>query len=175
MSDKDLTVAGIDRDRLVASNGKRKTQSLFLEHNYHREKTDPSVFTLKERDHGDKLSMKKLYMDCEDPTEYLFAQAAFGSWDHWQILKNAPFFQPYAEAWAEELELKLRSEALLTVKQDALTNPTSAKWLAEKGWDKPERAKRGRPSKQELEQEKERRVKVSKALEEDAARLFGGD
>lgn len=175
MSDntEDTTVYGIPLDRLVGANGRRKTQSLFLEHNYHKEKTDPSVYTLKDRDHRDKISLKRLYMDCEDPTEYLFAQAAFGSWEHWQILKSAPFFQPYALAWAEELEIKLRSEALLTVKRDALDNPTSAKWLAEKGWEKPERTQRGRPSKKELEREKKQRQQVHQALEEDASRLFG--
>ena len=64
----------IDKSRLVDGQGKPLTQSLFLEIGY----TDFSVYTLKDQDYeyNDKVypSLKRLYLEMEDPTEYEFAR-----------------------------------------------------------------------------------------------------
>tara|TARA_R100001086_G_scaffold250107_1_gene193953 strand:+ start:27882 stop:28397 length:516 start_codon:yes stop_codon:yes gene_type:complete len=170
VSTEDKTKYGVPLSQLAGSNGKRKTAALFLENNYHRESEDPAPFTLKDRDHRGKISLKRIYMECEDPTEYMFSQAAFGSWEHWEVLKNSTFFKPYAEAWKKELETKIRAEAILTIRQDALHNPTSAKWLAEKGWEP--KATKGRPSKAEVDRERKRLAEQADTLESDAGRIF---
>lgn len=168
---EDKTTYGVPLSQLVGTNGKRKTISLFLENNYTREKEDPAPYTLKDRDHRGKISLKRIFMECEDPTEYLFAIAAFGSWEHWQVLKNTKAFQPTYEAWRRELEAKLQAEAILTIRKDALSNPTSARWLAEKGWL--DKATKGRPSKAEVERERKRLAEQADTLESDAGRVFG--
>lgn len=166
------TEYGIEMSILVGSNGKRKTQALFLENNYQKEATDPAPYTLKEKDHKGKISLKRIYMEMEDPTEYMFAIAAFGSWTHWQVLKNTPFFKPYAEQWKEELEAKIMAENILNIRKDAETNATSAKWLAEKGWIP--KATKGRPTKSQVESERKAAAKRLDELEEDAARIMRG-
>ena len=109
-------------------------------------------------------------MECEDPTEYLFAIAAFESWEHWQVLKNSTFFKPYADAWKEELAVKLQAEAILTLRTDAQSNPVSAKWIAERGWEP--KATKGRPSKAEVDQARKEAARVADTLTEDAGRIF---
>lgn len=167
---EEKTAYGVPISQLVGSNSKRKTSALFLENNYHRESEDPAPYTLKENDHNGKISLKRIFMECEDPTEYLFSIAAFNSWEHWQVLKNSKFFQPYYEKWVEEMEARLQAEAILTIREDARTNATSARWLAEKGW----RAKstKGRPSKAEVDRQLKALTKDKDVMEGDGARIF---
>lgn len=175
MPDEETTAYGVPLSQLRGGTGRRKTQSLFLEMNYAKEKDDPAPYTLKENDHEGKISMRRIYMEVEDPTEYMFALAALGSWEHWLILKEAPFFKPYLARWREELALKMRSDAIMLVREDAVNNAVSARWLAEKGWEKPDKQQRGRPSKAELAREKKEREKILNSLEEDASRVFGNN
>ena len=63
----------LDKSKMLDSMQRPLTQSLFLELGY----TDFAIFTLKEDDYvyNDKtyISLKKLYLEMEDPTEYDFA------------------------------------------------------------------------------------------------------
>lgn len=169
------TGAGVPYTQLRNSYNQMKTQALFLEYNYHRESTDPAPFTLQPTDYKGKTSLKRLYLDCSDPTEYEFAIRVFGDWPHWQRLAGAPFFRPHIEQWRDELEIKLRSEAIRTVKNASdKADITSAKWLAEKRWERTG-GKRGRPSNEEVQREKKRLASIGAEIEEDAGRIFGDD
>lgn len=161
----------ITREMLLDSEGRPLTQSLFLEVGY----SDQAIYTFKEVDHvyngKSYISLKKRFIEMEDPTEYEFATTYFLSWKHWQrICKNKLILEQISD-WREELEMKLRSRAVKQAMQAAGSpggNFQATKWLADKGWD----AKRaGRPSKDELEREARIREKIDDEYSEDIARL----
>ncbi len=125
------------------------TQSLFLEYQY---KEIYAVYTLSEEDKEYKgtlyPSIKKLYLDICDPTEYEFAQKCFGGWEHWKRLQKNKYLRPYINKWREELEIKLVSQGVRTLIEKSNEGGISiAKWLADKGWQP--RRKAGAPSKEE--------------------------
>jgi len=160
----------IDKDKLLDEAGRPLTQSLFLEIGY----TDYAVYTLKEQDYeynGKHYpSLKRLYLEAEDPTEYDFASTHLLGWRHWQRLCENKQIRKYIDEWREELEYKLRSKAVKYMLTSANTgNYQAAKWFADKGWA--QRAA-GRPTKEELEGHKKMNERLSNEYGEDVIRLF---
>lgn len=115
--------------------GRYMTQSLFSEF-----KRGPGVYNLTDFDSESSLSMKKIYLDIADVTEYKAAVALLGSWEHWSKLCEATWFIPYINSWRDELELKIKSEAIqnlrLTSKEEGGKGANAARWLAEGKWSK---------------------------------------
>lgn len=146
-----------------------RTFSLFKETNKFTDNYE-AVFVLHEDD-KDLPSLKRIYLSYEDPTEYQFALDVFDSWDHWERLTNCTFFKPYIKQWREELEVKIRSNAIKEIKQTAKTSKGFAaqKWLAEKGWQP---NGKGRPRKEDVEREARVQAKM-KAREEEDFKLVG--
>lgn len=154
--------------------------SLFIE-NYKPTDTDTALYTLKDRDHtkdGRKYpSLYKLYLACEDLTEYSFAEKYLDGWDHWCKLCAAEWFKPYVQRWRTELELKIKSRALKNIQAEAAGQTKSSfnanKWLAEKGWmDKTtEPSRRGRPSKDEINRLAQEELQNNKDVQNDLKRL----
>lgn len=141
----------MDKSKMLDSMGRPLTQSLFLELGY----SDYAVYTLKEFDYPYKgrhyPSLKKLYLEEEDPTEYTFAEKHLLGWQHWKRLCENKAIAKHIEEWREELELKIRSQAvrdMINMCASENGNYSAAKFLADRGWDK--RAP-GRPSKAEQE------------------------
>lgn len=148
------------------SMGRYRTLSLFYETNTSAE---TPVFTLKPKDTHNYISMKRLYLEYADPTEYSFAIAVLGSWEHWQRLSNCDWFQKHVVEWRDELEVKLRSEAITEMRDLAMSgNKDAAKWLADRGWNK---HKVGRPTKEEVQSERVKAARIADGLTEDAARI----
>jgi len=129
-------------------------------------------YTLKEDNHEvDGIlyqSLRKIYLQYGDPTEYVFATEVLLSWDRWQHLCKASFFAPHIKAWREELAVKLQAEGIKLMVEEASSGSRSsagaAKWLAERGWDKSD--KRGRPSKKSVAEEAARMDKVKDETEQ---------
>src|SRR5690625_4311210 len=101
-----------DVSKFLDVNGQPLTQSLFLEIGY---STKYAIYTLKDYDHEYKgkiyPSIKHLYLDEEDPTEYVFANKYFMSWSHWKRVRENKVLQLHINEWREELEIRLRSMA----------------------------------------------------------------
>jgi hypothetical protein len=160
----------IDKSKFKDGQGKYITQGLFIDYNY---KDEFAVYCLSDYDktlHGVTYpSLRRLYIDMADVTEYEFANTHLYGWAHWQkLLKNAAI-RTHIDEWREEVELKLRAKAAKAIIAKAESGDfASAKWLADRGWH----GKRGRPSKQELEREKKIREKASAELDEDAGRIL---
>lgn len=159
----------IDRKLFLDSSGKPLTQSLFLELHY----TPQAVYTLKEIDHeyNGKIypSIKRLYLEEEDPTEYNFASKHFLGWKHWARLSETRVLRPYVREWRDELEYKLRSKAVKQIMDSALGGSfQAAKWFMDRGWVN--RAP-GRPSKEELEREKRIQENLKDEYSADVIRL----
>ena len=149
------------------------TQSLFFETARNK---DFIMFTLKDEDYQPegyefKLpSLKKLYMQCADPTEYIFATTYLGGWEHWQRIYNNKLFTEMIDNWRYELELSIRSQALRQVVDFSNTDKgfQAAKLLMEGGWkDK----KRGAPSKQEKARELKMQSDMAAQINDDLERL----
>ena len=153
--------------------GSYRTQSLFLESN--KSRLDP-IMTLKELDwewKGRLLpSLKKMYLDLADPTEYSVAIEVFGSWTHWNRILENKLIRTEIHKWREELEIKLRAEGIkalrATAKEEGSKGTAAAKFLADRGWDK---RKAGAPSKEETVRERKVQAAVHNDLEEDAERI----
>jgi hypothetical protein len=157
------------KDKLVDSMGKPLTQSLFLEIGY----TEQAVYTLKDQDHvldGKHYpSLKRLYLETEDPTEYEFATTYLLGWRHWLRLCENKAIRRHIDEWRDELEIKLRSKGVREVmKSAAAGNYQAAKFLADRGWDT---RGAGRPSKAEVEHEKKVQAAISEEFSADIIRL----
>lgn len=156
-----------------ASNGARYLEGLFYE-KARTENKSSCVYTLKDQDHLGFPSLYRLYMECEDLTEWEFAQAHLDGWEHWQMLCACKWFAPLVERWRKELELKIRARALRAVKEEALDGRNAYyanKLLLEAGWKDKEEKARGRPSKEEIKKEAEKQAEVDKRLQEDMERV----
>lgn len=137
------------------------------------------VYTLKDRDHEGYPSLYRLYMDSDDPTEYLFATQYLDGWDHWETLCLCTWFKPYIERWRRELEIKQRAHALKNIKALA-SDPSSKeyhqanKFLVNAGWiDTPTKRRAGRPSKEEVSRAAKELAHEAKQTDEDLARIQG--
>lgn len=163
----------IEKSRFLDVMGRPLTQSLFLELGY----SENAVYTLKEYDYPYKgkhyPSLKRLFLLEEDPTEYSFAERHLLGWQHWKRLCDNKAIAKHIEEWREELELKIRSQAvrdMMNMCASESGNYSAAKFLADRGWDK--RAA-GRPSKQEKDKHLRIEERLADEFEADLKRLNG--
>jgi hypothetical protein len=149
--------------------GRYITQSLFLEPNYNEE------FAMYTFDGEDKVyngktypSLKKLYMELGDPIEYEFATTYLYDWNHWKRLCTNAIIMRHIEQWRDELELKLMSEGVRMMLDQAEDNQQAAKWLAERGWSK---RGAGRPKKEEAEFNRKVHERLDEEFSSDVVRM----
>lgn len=157
-----------DKSRFKDSYGKYITQNLFLEFSYDTEK---AVYTFADEDKEYKgviyPSLRKLYLEVGDPTEYEFATKYLWGWEHWKRILGNKILREEVDKWREELEVKLRAAGVRAALAQTNGSFNAAKWAADGGWD----VKRGRPTKAEKERERKRREAAVKETEADADRI----
>jgi hypothetical protein len=156
-----------------------QTKGLFYETTLPDERPEfGTSWTLKEKDLivGDKTyrSMKRIYLDMEDVTEYDFAMATLNSYKHWERLVESPIIRKHIDQWRKELNLKLKARAMKAIINAATVDEKSSfqamKYLADNEYlDK--KTKRGRPSKEEVSAELRREVEINKTFKDDAERI----
>ena len=161
---------GMDKSKLIDAMGRPLTQGLFLEHNYDIEK---AVYTLKSEDYEYKgvvyPSLRKRYMESDDPTEYSFVSQWLVDWKHWLRLCDNKAIREHIEEWRLEMEMKMRSAGVKEMIRNAKSgSPMAAKWLYDKGWDL---RSAGRPSKDEINKEKNILLRISEEYAADVERL----
>ena len=164
----------IKREQLLDTSKRPLTQALFLEHGYQE---NYAVYTLKDVDHewNGKVypSLKRLYLEMEDATEYDFANKYLLGWRHWMRIYENKLFKHHIDEWREELEFKLRSRATQQMLALAASgNYQASKWVLDRGWST--RAA-GRPSKAEKEMHRAQDAKIEKEFSADVHRLFAGE
>lgn len=162
---------GVDIDSLRDSQGRMRTVSLFVDAPLASVSAEVPVYALRAGKYKGCPSLKDIYLEIADPTEYDFALRALGSWEAWQRLSGPDgpeWFRPYVTAWRDELEVKLRREAFLHMRELAKNKTDAAKWIAEGKW---ETRRAGRPSKEEQQRELRKATSVHKGYEDDAVRL----
>lgn len=159
------------KEKMIDTMGRPITQSLFLEIGY----TDAAIYTLKDNDfeyNGRYLpSIKRLYLEIADPTEYDFATSCFIGWNHWQRICDNKVIRRHIDEWRVELEVKLRSRGVKAAIFAANGgNYQAAKWLADRGWDT---RGPGRPSKADVEKETKIQAAMSDEFSADIIRMRG--
>lgn len=150
--------------------GRWRTKSLFYEANDYR--IADALFTLGDEDvtvkGKDLISLRKRFVEAEDPTGYIISQEFLGGFSHWDAICKSSM-KAEIEKWQDELEVKLRSVGLMNaIKSAKAGNFNAAKFLAEKGWSK---RVAGRPTNAEVERAAKQEATLIKDLEEDMRRL----
>ena len=136
------------------------------------------VYTLKDQAHEGFPSLYLLFMEAEDLTEWEFANDYLGGWAHWKQLCNCMWFKPYIERWREELELKVRGQALRRIKAEAKSNSRNAytanKFLVDAGWRPKEENKntKGRPTKDQVQREARKMAQTETDFNSDFERIM---
>lgn len=161
----------LDTESLWNENGTVKSRALFVQtrSQHQGEEFDPLFSLQRDKVLEGKLypSLKELYVQIGDITEYNFALEVFGDWETWHQIQASPILAPHIQKWREELEVKLRSEAINTLIKVSASpdakSTTAAKYVAEKGWEKQYREKD--PVQSRIQK------KLSAEFEDDAARI----
>jgi hypothetical protein len=146
--------------------GKHYLRGLFYEETLADKST--VSYTLKDDDYAGYPSLRRLYLETNDPTEYEFACKYLAGWKHWEMLSESAWFKPYVTRWRKELDLRLKSKALVKIMEIADKEGKEA-FNANKfilSW-KSDTNKVGRPSKNEIID----RTEELKAIAADAKRL----
>lgn len=162
----------IDKSKFKDSGGRPITQSLFLEIGY----SDNAVYTLNDEDKTYKgkvyPSLKRLYLEHEDVTEYDFASTYLLNWLHWERLCKNKQLLKHIEQWRFELELKLRSAGIKAIIESALEEDSgfqAQRYLADKGWAK---QGAGRPKKDTSERDQRQEELLEEDFKADVVRLM---
>ncbi len=92
---------------------------------------------------------RRKFIELEDPTGVLFADKYLGGYAHWKAVRASKGLCEDIEEWEEELEVRLRSKALIQIKNMSEVSFQASKLILDKGWDK----KAGRPTKEAVEKE----------------------
>lgn len=104
-------------------------------------------------------SIHRLYLEEEDPKEYLFAKKYFGSWRVWKRISESPLIKAYIEDMRNELKIRLQSEGVVSLRKKAKEgNIEASKFLANAAWLE---KSLGRPAKIEKEKEEINRSRVA--------------
>lgn len=160
-----------DKKKFISHGGIPYTQALFLELGYD---VEAAVYTLKEYDYtyNGKVypSIKRLYLEMEDTTEYLFASQYFLSYNHWLRMCENKAIRKHIDEWRTELELKLRATALKAIVDMSADDKgfQAAKYIAEASWKK---NSVGRPKKDTSEMDAKIEEHLHNEFAEDALRL----
>jgi hypothetical protein len=128
------------------------------------------LYTLKGEDHEGYPSLRRIYLEMADETEFYFAEKYFDGYPHWKKLLACTWFVAALEPIRDELRSRNLADQLLFLKQASKNGNVSAtKYLLEEAW-KP-KSKVGRPSKEKIKQEADRLFMSSQDINEDLERL----
>ena len=176
---EDSLMIPLNTSNFKNSNGVLLLKEMFFEHAISKANV---LFTLKDRDHtvaGKTYpSLYRLYMEENDPTEYLFAMKHLDGWAHWVSLSSSSFFREYVLRWREELELRFRAEALYNISVMAKAGGREAfqasKYLVDGNY-LPKKNTKGRPSKAQISEAATQMAEEDKRLKDDFSRLAQPD
>lgn len=163
--------------RFRNESNQRLTKALFYEQSWIN--SSDYIYTLKDKDYtvNDKVlpSLYLLYMEecIKDPSEYTFASKHFDGWEHWLMVRDAAwFYKPYYLKWKAELEVRIRSQALISlIKESKVQSKNSMainRLLLEGQWDPSQtKSKRGRPSKEEIKKATQEQIEAENLVSQD--------
>lgn len=165
-------------NRFKNNTGQHYLRPLFYEYDLASEKSI-AIYTLKDNDYTINgvtyPSLRRLYVNTGDLSEYRFAVSCLDGWSHWKKIRNANWFQPYYQDWREELEVSVMSQALLAVRLKAdnpedKDNLSAARFLLSGQWVPKEKV--GPRTKDKIKQEAEKLFLKSNDIDEDYDRVM---
>ncbi len=134
---------------------------------------DPPFTLYQEK--PDHVYFGREYVLDADPTGYKTSVRLLGTFAYWKHLLKAGWFRDAVAEWNEELDAKLKAEAMDKIREisggDDAKALNAAKFLATHEYRKNEVAKRGRPSKEEIAGRLTQDAADEKALAADAERI----
>ena len=165
-----------------AGNNNLKTRSLFADGDiavpggWQTDYTDALYWLYSKGD--ERPWLKEEFLKLKDPTGVKFANKFFEDWDHFQYMLRSQWFQDCYKSWQQELRATLKQEALEVIKTIMMEGSTqsfaAAKFIATSEYDEEGKsAKRGRPSKEEVQGELKKAAKALSQTEEDYNRMMG--
>jgi hypothetical protein len=133
------------------------------------------LYSLKTEDHKvGKItypSLRRLYLEMDDESEYLFAEKYFGGWPHWKRLLSCSWFQDYISDIREELAVRNSAKNLLQIRKKAEEGNLQAnRYLLEQAWKPKESV--GRPSKARIRAEADKLFHEASDVDLDLSRLL---
>ncbi len=151
MAKKIRTRKPFDEDyatKFRTSNNAFLLQSLFLEGTF---LLGHEIYTLARNDRKKNgvtyPSLRRLYLETEDPTGYQFALKYLDGYEHFLRLKESSFFKPHLKEWEEELSVLLQSRAiagiLQTAREDSRDGQIARKYILDTLYKKPRTTKAG--------------------------------
>lgn len=165
-----------DKNNMKDTMGRFWTQGLFKEMSYGKPRN--CIMTFKNEDFGDLVSFKRIFVELGDPSGYIPAMVLFSSWDHWLKLCDCPWFLKELKLSMDELEVKLRAEALIEIKEISQGTSGSAlsaaKYIASGTWragNNP-KGKVGRPQKGQCIQDTEKEKKIVSLVQQETNRDY---
>jgi len=82
---------------------------------------------------------RNAYLQSNDPTGYIFAEEwVEDGFRKWSTLQNSFGVKGEVDEWKKTLEMKLQSQAILSIAEQRTTSFQAAKWLADRGWQERE-------------------------------------
>lgn len=124
-------------DVLINAQGTRLTRALFKEV---AQEGDKPVFTLSRNDSEGYINIRNIFIDlvAEDPTEYVFAEAVFGDFAHWDKIANSTWMKEPLKEWRQVADVKRKELAFKVIIQEAKGGKSSsfaaAKYLIDEPW-----------------------------------------
>lgn len=131
-------------------------------------------------DYDGKVNFRKVYVSLGDPTGYKLASLYLEDYDHWRLLMKCRWFVEAKAIWDLELDAKLASEGLATIRTIADGDETipasvslsAAKYLANRDYRKGANGPAvGRPSREAVEGEIKRQAADAATVADDLARI----
>tara|TARA_B110000483_G_C18067883_1_gene492882 strand:+ start:466 stop:960 length:495 start_codon:yes stop_codon:yes gene_type:complete len=158
---------------------RKPSKTWFYETTLPDTRNDLTKYSLKKKDHTvaghTYLSLHKIYISMEDPTEYDFAMAVFEDFSVWENLCNLSWFKQHHLQMKKELVLKLKARTVKGMINDLNEGKASynaQKYLADAGYlEENEKGKRGRPSNEELDGALKQAALDKADTKDDAARI----
>lgn len=165
-----------NKESMKDTMGRFWTQGLFKEMSYGKGR--PCVMTLKNEDFDDLVSFKRIFVELCDPSGYLAAMVLLGSWDHWLKLCDCCWFIAELKLALDELEVKLRAEALVEIREISQGTSGSAlsaaKYIASGSWrgSNNPKQKAGRPLKGQRTWDKDKEKKIISLVQQETQRDY---
>ena len=130
------------------------------------------LYTLKDQDHEGHPSLRRLYMEIADETEFKVADTLFAGWPHWKKLLQCQWFLEYLNEWREELRVKQASSSLSALLQKAAQGDSKVNQYLLDRKLREEKAGVGRPTRAKIKQEAALMIQDKEDIKEDLKRLL---
>lgn len=114
-------------------------------------------------------SLRRLYLEEDDPTEFFVAEKYFDGQPHWRRLTAQKWFMDYLTPIREELALKHQAQYMRSLRQDAINgDKVASKYLLDR-MEKPKEV--GRPTKRKIAEEAQKIVLDNQDIATDFDRM----